>query len=47
MAEEDLKAELAKLQAENQRLKNQRGSPISLKVSEKAASRSTVWAGFR
>ena len=35
MAEEDLKAELARLQAENERLKSQRGRPISLKVSEK------------
>ncbi|MEO8258224.1 MAG: hypothetical protein ABI868_12830 [Acidobacteriota bacterium] len=35
MAEEDLKAELARLQAENERLKSQRGRSVSLKVSEK------------
>jgi hypothetical protein len=35
MAEEDLKAEVARLQAENERLKSQRGRPVSLKVSEK------------
>jgi hypothetical protein len=35
MAEEDLKAEVARLQAENERLKNQRGRSVSLKVSEK------------
>ncbi len=35
MADEDLKAELEKLKAENERLKNQRPSPGSLKVSEK------------
>jgi hypothetical protein len=35
MAEEDLKAELARLQAENERLKSQRGRAVSLKVSEK------------
>ena len=34
-AEEDLKAEVARLQAENERLKNQRGRSVSLKVSEK------------
>ena len=35
MAEEDLKAEVARLQAENERLKSQRGRAVSLKVSEK------------
>jgi len=35
MADDDLKAELARLQAENERLKNQRGRGVSLKVSEK------------
>ena len=35
MGEEDLKAEVARLQAENERLKNQRGRAVSLKVSEK------------
>ena len=35
MAEDDLKAELARLQAENERLKSQRGRAVSLKVSEK------------
>ena len=35
MAEEDLKVELERLKAENERLKNQRGRSISLKVSEK------------
>ena len=32
---EDLKAELERLKAENEQLKNQRGSAVSLKVSEK------------
>ena len=35
MADEDLKAEVARLQAENERLKSQRGRAVSLKVSEK------------
>ena len=35
MAEEDLKVELERLKAENERLKNQRGRSITLKVSEK------------
>jgi len=35
MAEEDLKAELARLKAENEQLKSQRGRSVSLKVSEK------------
>jgi hypothetical protein len=36
MAEEDLKAELDKLRAENEALKKvRRGSPVSMKVSEK------------
>jgi hypothetical protein len=35
MADEDLKAELARLRAENERLKGQRGRGVSLKVSEK------------
>ena len=35
MADEDLKAELEKLRAENERLKSQRGRSVSLKVSEK------------
>ena len=35
MADEDLKAELARLKAENEQLKNQRGRTVSLKVSEK------------
>jgi hypothetical protein len=38
MAEEDLKAELERLRAENESLKVQRrGSPTSMKVSEKGA----------
>ncbi len=38
MADEDLKAELDKLRAENESLKAQRkGSPTSIKVSEKGA----------
>lgn len=38
MAEEDLKAELDRLRAENEALKEQRrGGPISMKVSEKGA----------
>ena len=35
MADEDLKAELERLKAENESLKNQRGRSVSLKVSEK------------
>ena len=35
MADEDLKAELDRLRAENERLKSQRGRSVSLKVSEK------------
>ncbi len=35
MADEDLKAELERLRAENERLKNQRGRSVSLRVSEK------------
>jgi hypothetical protein len=35
MADEDLKAELEKLRAENERLKGQRGRGVTLKVSEK------------
>ena len=38
MADEDLKAELDKLRAENEALKGQRrGAPTSMKVSEKGA----------
>src|SRR6266699_1246415 len=35
MSDEDLKAELDRLRAENERLKGQRGRGVSLKVSEK------------
>ena len=35
MADEDLRAELERVKAENERLKNQRGRAVSLKVSEK------------
>ena len=35
MPDEDLKAELERLKAENEQLKNQRGRSVSLKVSEK------------
>lgn len=35
MSDEDLKAELERLKAENEQLKNQRGRSASLKVSEK------------
>jgi hypothetical protein len=35
MADEDLKAELERLRAENERLKNRSGRGVSLKVSEK------------
>ena len=37
MSEEDLKAELARLKEENERLKNRTARGISLKVSEKGA----------
>ena len=35
MTDDELKAELARLQSENERLKSQRGRGVSLKVSEK------------
>jgi hypothetical protein len=35
MSDEELKAELARLKAENEQLKTQRGRSVSLKVSEK------------
>ena len=35
MAAEDLQSELARLKAENERLKGERGRGVSLKVSEK------------
>ena len=35
MANDDLQAEVERLRAENERLKNQRGRSVSLKVSEK------------
>ena len=35
MSDDDLRAELERLKAENERLKNQRGRSVSLKVSEK------------
>jgi hypothetical protein len=35
MADEDLRAELERLRTENERLKNQRGRSLSLRVSEK------------
>ena len=35
MTEEDLKAELQRVKAENDRLKSERGRSVSLKVSEK------------
>ena len=35
MSDEDLRAELERLKAENEQLKNQRGRSVSLKVSEK------------
>jgi hypothetical protein len=35
MADDDLKAELERLKAENESLRNQRGRSVSLKVSEK------------
>ena len=35
MADEDLRSELARLKAENERLKGERSRAVSLKVSEK------------
>jgi hypothetical protein len=35
MADDDLRAELERLKAENEHLKSQRGRSVSLKVSEK------------
>lgn len=35
MSDQDLKAELDRLRAENEQLKNQRGRSVGLKVSEK------------
>jgi hypothetical protein len=35
MADDDLRAELERLKAENEQLKSQRGRSVSLKVSEK------------
>ena len=35
MSDEDLKAEVERLRAENEKLKNQRSRSVSLKVSEK------------
>ena len=35
MVDEDLQSELARLKAENERLKSERGRGVSLKVSEK------------
>jgi len=35
MLDEDIKAEVERLRAENERLKSQRGRSVSLKVSEK------------
>ena len=35
MADEDLRAELERVKAENERLKSHRGRSVSLKVSEK------------
>jgi hypothetical protein len=35
MSDQDLKAELEKLRAENEQLKSQRGRSVGLKVSEK------------
>ena len=37
MAEEDMQAELARLRAENETLKQRRANPVSIKVSEKGA----------
>jgi hypothetical protein len=37
MADEDLRAELERLKAENEALKNRRSSAVSMKVSEKGA----------
>lgn len=37
MAEEDIQAELARLRAENEALKQKRSNSVSIKVSEKGA----------
>jgi hypothetical protein len=47
MSETDLQAEIARLQAENDRLKNRSERGITLKVSEKGALRFMDWDDFR
>lgn len=37
MADEDLQAEVARLRAENETLKQRRNNPVSIRVSEKGA----------
>ena len=46
MSDEDLKAELERLKAENEQLKSHRGRSVSLKVSEKGGVSVYDWAGF-
>lgn len=47
MSESEMQAELERLRAENAQLKNKDKGGLTLKVSEKAVSPCTAWAGFR
>jgi len=47
MSDEDLKAEIERLRAENERLKNKGVRGLSLKVSEKGAVSLYVLADFQ
>ena len=47
MADEELRAELERLRAENEQLKNKGVRGLSLKVSEKGGCRCMAWAGFQ
>lgn len=45
-SEEEMKAEIERLRAENEKLKKPARGSMSLKVSEKADYRSTAWDDF-